>query len=102
MSDLNDLDLRPNSALEDQIKDSLKILLSRQKKTIYPDPNESTLLTLPLSTSTLRTSALAEAAGESPCDGTYTAIARGMEMISSALDRNSTDTYTAELRGNQV
>lgn len=61
MSDLNDLSLRFNSALEDQIKDSLKILLSRQKKTIYPDPNESTLLTLPLSTSTLRTSALVEA-----------------------------------------
>jgi hypothetical protein len=61
MSDLNDLDLRFNSALEDQIKDSLKILLSRQKKTIYPDPNESTLLTLPLSTSTLHTSALVEA-----------------------------------------
>jgi hypothetical protein len=61
MPDLNDLDLRLNSALEDLIKDSLKILLSRQKKTIYPDPNESTLLTLPLSTSTLRTSALAEA-----------------------------------------
>jgi hypothetical protein len=61
MSDLNDLDLRFNSVLEEQIKDSLKILLSRQKKTIYPDPNESTLLTLPLSTSTLRTSALVEA-----------------------------------------
>ncbi|KAG9186464.1 hypothetical protein G6011_09572 [Alternaria panax] len=61
MSDLNDLDLRFNSALEDQIKDSLKMLLSRKKKTVYPDPNESTLLTLPLSTSTLRISALGEA-----------------------------------------
>ncbi|KAF5846132.1 hypothetical protein GGP41_008635 [Bipolaris sorokiniana] len=60
MSDLNDLDVRLNSALEDQIKDSLKTLLSRQKKTMYPDPNESTLLTLPLSTSTLRTPALVE------------------------------------------
>jgi hypothetical protein len=85
------LDLRLNSALEDQIKGSLKILLSRQKKTIYPDPNESTLLTLPLSTLTLRTSALAEAVGESPRDGTYTAIARGMKTISSELDRHSTD-----------
>jgi hypothetical protein len=61
MSNLNDLVLRLNLALEDQIKDSLKILLSRQKKTMYPDPNESTLLTLPFSTSTLRTSALVEA-----------------------------------------
>ena len=62
MSNLYDLDLKFNSALENQIKDSLEILLSRHKKTVYPDPNESTLLTLPLSTSTLRTSALAVAA----------------------------------------
>lgn len=61
MSNLNDLDLKLNLVLENQIKDSLKILLSRQKKTVYPDPNESTLLTLPLSTSTLHTSALVEA-----------------------------------------
>jgi hypothetical protein len=58
MSDLHDLHLKFNSALENHIKDSLKILLSRHKKIFYPDPNESTLLTLPLSTSTLRTSAL--------------------------------------------
>ena len=61
MSDPNDLDLSLNSALEDQIKDNLKILLLRQKKTIYPDLNAITLLPLPLSTSTLRTSALVEA-----------------------------------------
>ena len=61
MSSPNDLDLRFNAALEDHIKNSLKLLLSRQKKTVYPDPNESTLLTLSLSTSTLRTSTSVEA-----------------------------------------
>lgn len=50
----SNLDARFNSVHEDRIEESLKVLLSRQKSTIYPDPNESTLLTVPLSTSTLR------------------------------------------------
>jgi hypothetical protein len=60
MSDLIDLDQRLNTVLEDHIRASMKALLSRKKKTSYPDPNESTLLTLQFSTSTLHTSALAE------------------------------------------
>ncbi|KAJ4286506.1 hypothetical protein N0V90_013206 [Kalmusia sp. IMI 367209] len=89
---LNDLDLRFNLTLQDQIKDSLKVLLSRQKKTIYPDPNESTLLTLQLSASTLRTAALVEAtereeasANNSLADGT----ARRWEIAISPKDRAS-------------
>ncbi|KAK8086389.1 hypothetical protein PG994_001363 [Apiospora phragmitis] len=35
------------------IKDSIAMLLSRRTKTAYPDPNESTLLILPVSTTTL-------------------------------------------------
>lgn len=62
ISHLDYLNRRFNSILEKQIENSFRLMLSRQKKTIYPDPNESTLLTLPSSTSTLRTSALAEAA----------------------------------------
>jgi hypothetical protein len=92
MPDFNDLDLRLNSALEDQIKDSLKILLSRQKKTIYPDPNESTLLTLPLSTSTLRTSALAEATEREEASAKNSSandIARLREHSTSPRDRKS-------------
>lgn len=40
--------------------------------------------------------------GELSRDGTYMAIARGVEMISIELDHNSTDTYIGELRGNQI
>ncbi|KAJ8109808.1 hypothetical protein OPT61_g7190 [Boeremia exigua] len=54
MPNLVDLQLRFNSVLEHQIQESLKLLFSRKKKTVYPNPNESTLLTLLLSTSTLR------------------------------------------------
>ena len=61
MSELIDLDQRLNTALEDHVRESLEVLLSRKEKTIYPDPNESTLLTLQFSSSTLPTSALAEA-----------------------------------------
>ncbi|KAF1912148.1 hypothetical protein BDU57DRAFT_459713 [Ampelomyces quisqualis] len=50
------LDMRLNAVLERRIEHSLKLLRSTQTSTIYPDPNESTLLTLPPSTSTLRTS----------------------------------------------
>lgn len=42
-----------NQSLERKIKESLDTLLSRQERTIYPYPNESTLLTLPTSISTL-------------------------------------------------
>lgn len=61
MHNLNDLDLRLNSVLEDQIRASLKTLTLRQERKIYPDPNESTQLTLPISASTLGTSSVAEA-----------------------------------------
>lgn len=43
-----------NALLEDRIRASLDMLLRRGRKSNYPDPNESTLLTLPYSTSTLR------------------------------------------------
>ncbi|KAJ4986606.1 hypothetical protein SVAN01_07915 [Stagonosporopsis vannaccii] len=63
MPKFSDLQLRFNTALEEQIKESLQTLLSRKEKTKYPHPNESTLLLLQSSTSTLRTtSALIEAA----------------------------------------
>lgn len=57
---LDDAAQRFNSVLENQARNSLKVLLSRQQKIIYPDPNESTLLTLPTSASTLRGPALSE------------------------------------------
>jgi hypothetical protein len=43
-----------NAVLSNQINTSLSVLLSRGQKTVYPDPNESTLLTLPHSASTLQ------------------------------------------------
>lgn len=39
--------------LELQVQESIRVLLERQTRTIYPDPNESTLLTIPRSASTL-------------------------------------------------
>jgi hypothetical protein len=50
-----------NRELANHIRNSLTTLLSRQQKTVYPDPHESTLLTLPESVSTLRSLALPEA-----------------------------------------
>lgn len=59
-------------ALETQVRTSLGALLTRRSKTKYPDPNESTLLALSLSTSTLRTAAMTEtlsqpSASKLPC-----------------------------------
>ncbi|THV44102.1 hypothetical protein BGAL_0733g00010 [Botrytis galanthina] len=55
-----DLQSRFNRILEDHIRNSFSTLISRQQKTVYPDPNESTLLTLPVSTSTVRSIAQPE------------------------------------------
>ncbi|KAF8851658.1 hypothetical protein BDZ45DRAFT_750438 [Acephala macrosclerotiorum] len=57
---LKETEQRFNKALANQIRKSITTLLSRQQKTVYPDPNESTLLTLPVSVSTLRSLALPE------------------------------------------
>ncbi|KAI1457308.1 hypothetical protein F4805DRAFT_181501 [Annulohypoxylon moriforme] len=48
-----DLTERYNVRLQDTLKSSLRTLFTRGKRTVYPDPNESTLLTLYLSDSTL-------------------------------------------------
>ncbi|KAI1379049.1 hypothetical protein F4677DRAFT_410410 [Hypoxylon crocopeplum] len=44
---------RYNMRLQDRMREGLKTLFERGRKTVYPDPNESTLLNLPWSTSTL-------------------------------------------------
>lgn len=49
----NGIEQRFNQVLEEHIKNSLRTLVWNQKKTKYPDPNESTLLTLDPSLSTL-------------------------------------------------
>ncbi|KAK0616702.1 hypothetical protein B0T14DRAFT_251330 [Immersiella caudata] len=46
--------MRFNRALDEKLRESLSLLVSRAAKMRYPDPNESTLLTLPWSASTLR------------------------------------------------
>ena len=56
-----EMEQRFNRELANYIRNSLTTLLSRQQKTVYPDPPESTLLTLPVSVSTLRSLALPEA-----------------------------------------
>lgn len=54
------LEQRFNVLLESHVNAGLKTLLSRSRKTEYPDPNESTLLTLPLSASTLHSLPVAQ------------------------------------------
>ncbi|KAI0116614.1 hypothetical protein F4776DRAFT_673172 [Hypoxylon sp. NC0597] len=49
----DDLAERYNQRLQGSLRDSLKMLFIRKERTNYPDPNESTLLTLYLSDSTL-------------------------------------------------
>lgn len=56
------LEQRFNELLASQIHTSLSALLSRGRKTIYPCPNESTLLDLPYSTSTLHSTLVAHKA----------------------------------------
>ena len=56
-----EIEQRFNRELANHIRNSLTTLLSRRQKTVYPDPPGSTLLTLPLSASTLRSFALPEA-----------------------------------------
>jgi hypothetical protein len=56
-----EMEQRFNRELANYIRNSLTTLLSRQQKTFYPDPLESTLLALPVSVSTLRSLALPEA-----------------------------------------
>ena len=60
-SALKEREQRFNRKLAHYIRDSLTTLLLRRQKTVYPDPNESTLLTLPVSASTLRSLVLPEA-----------------------------------------
>jgi hypothetical protein len=54
-------EIRFNVVLDEQLRESLYSIVSKRRKTVYPDPNESTLLTLAASTSTLRSSLLSRA-----------------------------------------
>ena len=47
-----------NALLENEVRNSLNTLFSRGKRTIHPDPNESTLLTLSPSASSLHNAVL--------------------------------------------
>ena len=60
-SALKATELKLNDALENTLRHSLYNIVSKRRKTVYPDPNESTLLTLATSTSTLRSSLLSRA-----------------------------------------
>ncbi|KAL7621539.1 hypothetical protein AAE478_008864 [Parahypoxylon ruwenzoriense] len=53
--EFDDLAESYNQRLQDHVKDSVKTLFWRQERTTLPEPNESTLLTLPWSESTLPT-----------------------------------------------
>jgi OTT_1508-like deaminase len=79
----NDIERRFNQLLENYIRNSLTTLLSRRQRTVYPCPNESTLLTLPLSVSTKLSSAPLEPAIETKTDETQP------RLIESTVIENS-------------
>lgn len=58
---LKEIEQNFNRELANHIRNSLTTLFSRRQKTVYPDPPESTLLTLPVSASTLHSLALPDA-----------------------------------------
>ncbi|KAI0010926.1 hypothetical protein F4779DRAFT_271350 [Xylariaceae sp. FL0662B] len=60
----SDLANRYSQRLQSQVRDSIKVLLVRSERTVYPDPNESTLLTLRWSNSTLASTIPSEAVVE--------------------------------------
>ncbi|KAL2815405.1 hypothetical protein BDW59DRAFT_166810 [Aspergillus cavernicola] len=59
---LAEIEQRFCQTMGDHFKESCASLLSTRQKNVYPYPNESTLLTLPLSSTTTRASILSEAA----------------------------------------
>ncbi|KAG6009057.1 hypothetical protein E4U21_003389 [Claviceps maximensis] len=72
-----------NDCLKRQISDSLTTLLRTQKKTIHPDPNESTLLTLSLMATT--TTTLSTEQNSSDTDSPPQRLKNGSMEPSSAL-----------------
>lgn len=62
-----ELEQRFSQTLGDHFKETCVALLSARKKAIYPDPNESTLFTLPLSRTTTRASVSSKATRAGSC-----------------------------------
>ncbi|KAF7589642.1 hypothetical protein BBP40_004015 [Aspergillus hancockii] len=64
---VKELEERFNKTLEKSIKESLSMLFTRQRKTTYPAPNESTLLTIPISETT-KSSSTQHGLGQLSCE----------------------------------
>jgi hypothetical protein len=71
---------RFNVSLDCLVNRSLDTLLIKRKRIAYPDPNESTLLTLPHSMSTI-VSVARPAVDETPVTATLPIEAAGAEVI---------------------
>ncbi|KAL5333678.1 hypothetical protein BJX70DRAFT_380326 [Aspergillus crustosus] len=82
---LAELEQRLSQTLRDHFKETCVALLSTRQKAIYPDPNESTLFTLPLSTSTTRGSILSEATKAGSC------ISQALESSKISIDVGVSD-----------
>lgn len=89
---MRDVQTRFNVTLEDTVRQSLDTLLSRRQKTDYPCPNESTLLTLATSISTIARSIV------SPSSFMHSMGARS-EINEIPNDDNSHDTSLAMSSG---
>ena len=81
LPEFNEIKGRFNRTLESDITRSLETLFLRRKQTIYPQPNESTLLTLLLSSSTLQSLII-------PHTITTTNTKAEIKAVTGAVDEN--------------
>lgn len=79
------LEQRFNVLSESYVNAGLRTLLLRSRRTEYPDPNESTLLTLPLSASTLRSLLVAQGDATTDKNARLLTIATNIQV-----DKNTT------------
>jgi hypothetical protein len=91
---LAELEQRFCKALEEHCKETCGALLSTRRRVIYPDPNESTLFTLPLSRTTTRASVIS---GPSGCVAVLPGSSRiSMDTGKSEPRTEKTDTPSSD------
>ncbi|KAL4915478.1 hypothetical protein BDW62DRAFT_219385 [Aspergillus aurantiobrunneus] len=90
---LAELQQRLSQTLRDHFQETCSALLSTRRKAIYPDPNESALLTLPLSRTT---------AGDSISSGATKAGSRIFPLPESSKSTNDPHTETADLQNEDM
>lgn len=91
----HDLARRFNMQLQGHVKNGLERLFAKRERTVYLDPNESTLLTLPWSSSTLPTLT------SSPLDASETSNTVNKDPQKISLPSEEASTHMSVLADNQ-